>query len=282
MLWTPLNNFGWQVDNFGTTYTDAGFGTSVTASSNVNVKGTPVSLIAGASVTQDVYGIGIMGVGGNATGTIIRLLGDLLIDPSGGTTWSVAIANLLFNSPSLVMGGYNYHFPLYLKNGTSIGFRTQSNVASQVMRVGIRLYGKPTREELVKAGSKVETFGAVTASTSGTTITPGTGAMGSWTASLGTTSNDLWWWQSGGIATHDTTITLKGGLIEVGIGDATNKVVVATMQYMMNASEQVGMGAIGLFPPFSFQKAGRSVYSRAGATVAPDTTCSTIVYGLGG
>ena len=49
-----------------------------------------------------------------------------------------------------------------------------------------KLFGKPTRPELLRVGTKVQTYGAVTASTSGTAITPGTNAMGAYTASLGT------------------------------------------------------------------------------------------------
>ena len=227
MLFSPVSNYGWSVDNFGATYTDSGIGTQIPSHASNHTKGTATSLIAGASITEDVYGIAIGFTGGWGSGGIRMWMTDLLIDPAGGTSWSVAIANLAANSPHICLKGCWYYFPLYLKNGTSIGMQTQCNAGSNNIRGLVRVFGKPTHPELVKAGTKVETFGATTASTTGVSITPGTSAMGALTASMGTTAGDLWWWQAGNLMS-DSARAPHALWMDVLAGDGTNNVLCAS------------------------------------------------------
>lgn len=283
MLSVPyMNEFGWTVDNFGATYSDTGIGTSVTSGA-INTKGTAVSLIAGASVTQDALGIAVGFSGGFLATNVRQFLADLLIDPAGGTSWSTLIPNLVVNSPCLHNGGYWYFFPLYIKNGTSIGMQHQCSTASIAMRGLVKLFGKPSRPEMWKVGSKVETFGANTGTSGGTAITPGTSAMGAYTASLGTTANHLWWWQ-GGLAINDTTQTNVAYLLDVAAGDATNKKICAENIPLVNAgtAEQTGKSAIGTRGPYRHIKAGELVYMRAACSGTPDSSITAVAYGVGG
>lgn len=282
MLLVPANEFGWSADNYGATYSDANIGTGATSGGS-NTKGAAVSCLSGATVAQDVYGISICFGGGYTTGAIRRWFVDLLIDPAGGTSWSVAIANLLAGSPSTSFLGYNYYFPLYLKAGTSIGIQAACSTGTQAIRACIRVFGKPSRPDLVKVGTKVETFGAVTGTTSGTSITPGSSSLGSY-VSLGTTSNDLWWWQSGGIVFNDTTLTGNTYLIDVAAGDASNKKICVNHAVMITSSFEIqGKDAFGTVPPIRHIKGGETVYARAASCdVGPDTTPTTTAYGLGG
>jgi len=284
MLWTPQNEFGYTVDNFGATITDAGFATSVNAhATNANQKGTAVSLIAGASVLQDIFGVAIVFTGGNTAASIRRFLADLLVDPAGGTAWSTLIPNLFVNNPSLLCGGYRYYFPIYIKAGSSIGCQQQCSTANIPFRCGVRLFGKPSRPELVKVGSQVEAFGVTAASTSGTALTPGNAVVGAY-ASMGTSVADLWWWQWGGIGTNDTTMTpQKGGFGDVAAGDATNKkICVEGCNQMVTAAEESTKEAFGLMVPIRHIKGGETVYVRASMSGAADTTPTTTAYGLGG
>lgn len=286
MLWTPGNDFGWSVDNFGATYSDAGIGLNSPGHLNANTKGANTSMLVG--IAEDCYGMAIGFSGGNAAATIRRMLTDILVDPAAGvgntgTTWAVKIPNLYANSPSLISGGWWYYFPIYLSKGTAIGSAHQDLVATtQALRVMIRVFGKPTRPELVKVGSKVEAFGVTLASTSGTAITPGNGAMGANTASLGTTVADLWWWQAG-IGFNDTTLLDESELLDVLAGDGTNNVLCAeNILYVANNSEQCGKSAFGTRVPQRFVKAGSNVYMRAVGAAAAQTTPTVIAYGLGG
>lgn len=282
MLWTPGNEFQSQVDNFGATYSDSGLGTAVTAhATNANQKGTAVSLIAGASVPDDVFGISICFAGGNSNGSARTFLADLLVDPAGGTSWSTIINNLYFQAPSISMNGFWFYFPLYLKNGTSIGCQVQCSVANITTRCAVRLHCRPSRPDLLKCGSIVETFGATTASSTGTAMTPGTNAQGSYTASLGTTSHDLWWWQAGWGCT-DTTMTLNCLWLDVAV-NATNKVICAeNIPVMTNTNESAGKAAMGSKPPIRFISGGQGVFIRGMSNGTPDSGNSVVAYGLGG
>lgn len=282
MLWTPLGEIQATIDNYGTTLTDAGQGVLLTASATANTKGSTVTMWTGASITDDVYGIGITFCGGNASATVRRYLADLMVDPAGGTSWAAKISNLYVNSPALTGGGYRYFFPLFLKAGTSIGMACQSNVASATMRVAIQLYGKPTHPELVKVGCRVETFGANTATTSGTAITPGNAVLGTYT-SVGTTSNECWWWQWGGVGCNDTTQQLNALMGDIACGSATDKKTCADSITQNNtAAEASGKEAMGLRAPYRVIPAGQTVYCRVSGSVAGDTSTDTICYGLGG
>ena len=287
MLWTPSNHFNWSVDNFGATYTDAAFGVSSPGHASANTKGANTAMLS--AIAEDCYGIFIVFVGGSATTLTHRYLVDLLIDPAGGTSWSVVIANLYAPYASIGCGGYAYYFPLYLKAGTAIGTANQALVAGKAIRVGIRCYGKPTRPELLRVGTKVQTYGADTATTSGTAITPGTSAMGSYSASLGTSSYNQFWWQ-GGIGFNDaaigggTSISETYWLDVAASNDAgTTKVICAeSIRANFSTTEQGGKECFGASYPYRDVPSGANVYMRAACQGTPQTTPTCVAYGLGG
>ena len=286
MLFTPGNDFMWSASNFGSTYTDAGLGVNSPGHANANTKGANTNMLVG--IAEDCYGIAIGFVGGFTAATIRRNLVDLLIDPAAGignagSSWSVVINNLYCAYASLVMGGYWYYFPLYLKAGTAIGTANQSLTAgTSALRVCIRVFGKPSRPELVKTGSKVQTYGAVTGTTKGTAITPGTGAMGALTASLGTLSYDQWWWQCGH-GYNDASTTDDAVLLDVLAGDGTNNLMCGeNFQFRITNGENAGMTAWGTSMPQRFIKSGNDVYMRAADVIAPQTTPTVVAYGMGG
>lgn len=290
MLWVPGTDFGWQVDNFGSTYTDTGIGINSPGHANANTKGANTQMLAG--IAEDCYGILIGFSGRSTSGAAVRCLTDLLIDPDAGiggagSAWSVIIANLYANAPTLGVAGAIgqwYYFPLYLKAGTAIGTAHQDLVAGTMpLRVMIRVFGKPKRPDMVKCGTKVQTLGAVVGSTNGTAVTPGSSAMGSWSASLGQISGDKWWWQLG-IGSNDTSMTARSYLFDIG-ANATNKILCAQgIPYnVVGTAEQAGMGAMGFIPPYKEISNGQDVYVR-GASVggSPDSSMTATVYALGG
>ncbi|QEX18489.1 hypothetical protein FRZ44_37960 [Hypericibacter terrae] len=288
MLWTPGNSFNWRTDNFGSTYTDAGLGTSVPGSGVANTKGANTALLAG--IAEDCYGIAICFSGLSSSAGIRRSIVDLLIDPAAGagnagSSWSVAIANLYCNNPAFTLGatGQRYYFPLFLKAGTAIGAALQDVAATAAAaRVCVRCFGKPTRPELLRVGTKVQTLGATTASTTGVAVTPGTSAKGSYSATLGTTSFDAWWWQLG-IGSNDSSMTANSYLWDIAV-NATNKIIVAQdIGYgVVGTVEQAWKDAMGCCPPMYDVASGQDVYVRAAAAAAPDSSMDAIVYALGG
>lgn len=289
MLYVPGNDFSWSVDNFGSTYSDSALGTSVPGNASANVKGANTALLAG--IAEDCYGISICFLGGNANGVIRRQLTDLLIDPgagvgNAGSSWSVMIANLLSNSPTLGPAGnagYWYYFPIFLKAGTAIGAAHQDLAAATVaLRMAVRVYGKPSRPDMLKVGTKVQTLGAVTASTQGTAFTPGTGALGAVSAALGTLTYDSWWFQLG-IASNTTTMAANSYWCEILQTTTTVTNVLAGIPYGVGgSSEQAWKGAFGLKPPQKLCPAGAQPCVQGAAVAAPDAGMTAIIYAVSG
>lgn len=284
---SPVASFGWQVSNFGATYSNTALGTNCPGHANANTKGANTALLAG--IAEDCYGIAILLMGGATDATIRRQLTDILIDPdagagNAGASWSVSIANLLSSGPAFGTNrtGYWFYFPLYLKAGTAIGAAHQDLVATtQALRVAVRIFGKPRRPDALTCGTKVQTLGVDTSTTAGTTITPGTsGAWGSYTASLGTLNNDSWWWQLG-CGTADTTMSAINMLFDVAC-NATNKIICAQeILYSANSDEHSGKQAFGSCLPIQYIGAGQNVYARANCTnSAADSGNTVAVYAM--
>lgn len=289
-MFTPVSDFNWQVDNYGSTYSDTGIGTNVPGNASVNQKGANTQLLTG--LAEDCYGISIHFSGGSTTGTGRTQLTDLIIDPGAGvggngSSWSVLIANLLTGGPAdgaTGSFGHEFYFPLFLKAGTAIGAAHQDGTGStQALRVAVRAYGKPSRPDLLRVGTKVQTLGATTASTTGTAVTPGTNAMGSYSSSLGTTSFDAWWWQIG-VACAFNTQTNTASMWDAAV-NATNKIIVAQgIRYnQVGTAEQSSKSAMGCCPPIRNVASGQDVYVRAaGMNGAPIGSMSAVVYAVGG
>jgi hypothetical protein len=120
----------------------------------------------------------------------------LLVDPAGGTAWVELIADLvcgythLGNAGPRAFSAY-YHFPLYIKSGSSLGVRARCAHSANITagRLAISAAGEPSRPDAWWCGQKVETLGITAASSKGTDVTPGaSGAFGSWTNVGGTIS----------------------------------------------------------------------------------------------
>jgi hypothetical protein len=290
VLITGINDFNFSVDNITTTFSDGSSGTSVPGNASANLKGANTQLLTG--IAQDCYGLAIGFNNGSTSAAIRRQMVDLLVDPGAGVggngaSWSVAISNLYANSPCLGAAGnfgYWYYFPLFLKAGTAIGAaHADTNASSAALRVMVKVFGKPSRPELIRVGTKVQTIGATLASVTGVAVAPTNLAYGAYSASLGTTSFDSWWWQLG-IGSADTTMSATGYLFDVA-ANATNKVTL--MEKMIYAvcgtANQASKSAFGLVEPARLLAAGQDIYVRGATTGgAADSSMTAVVYALGG
>lgn len=283
MLLTTPNEFNWRASNVGATFTDAGLGTSLAAGGANHTKGSTTTLLS--AIAEDCYWIAILFTGGAVSTASRRFLADIYVDPAGGTAWesSPRIANLAANSPSLVQGGVLYHFPLFIPAGSSIGAAVQAETTLATVRCSIRVFGKPSNPESLKTGSKVVTYGASTGTTVGTSFTPGaSGAMGSYSASLGTTSYDHWFWQMG-MLINDTSQTAVQYLCDLAVGDASNKrLVIEQMQHTNAGTTEVAgsPSAWGMGSPWRRTKAGDLIYVRGACTGTADSNLSAIAYAV--
>jgi hypothetical protein len=263
---------------------DFGEGTTLTADGSSHTKGSDTALLSG--IAYDCWGISIGFSVSSTDATIRRQMVDILIDPAAGvgnagSSWSSLIDNLFVNGSTYGASiiGHSFYFPIFIPAGTAIGARTQDVVGSGSAKCFIRVLGQPTRPDLVKVGHKVQTIGATTASTSGVAVTPGSQAWGSHTASMGTLTNDAWWWQVGW-GTNDASTSGNTGSIEIS-HDATAKYICATgFRWNNNGNEQSGKDAMGEIPPIRHAPAGTDVYVRMAGHGGPETGNTVVVYAV--
>ncbi len=219
----PVPYFQFEVSNVtGTPPAATSLGTGYTSGGS-SADGTAVTLLS--ALAQDVQSI-IIGIAGqNTAAEDNSALGDLLVDPAGGTAWASLVDDLIVGNSETVSASSAmsvwYHFPLYVKAGSSLGFRARKAGATGVAgRVVIRALGQPVGgTDSWWAGTGVETLGAVPASSAGTAITPGnTGTYSSY-VTIGTSTKRYRAIQlgcQGGTATANAL----GYFFELGVGSA--------------------------------------------------------------
>jgi len=284
MLYNKFNEFLWYEDNIGATVSGAGMGVSTPAHASVHTKNTTATVLAGSKILHDCYFLWLGFGESSAVGGNSKYLVDVFFDTNGGTNWEPQprISNLYLHQAHFTGAGfYQYAFPLFIRAGTSIGVAVQSSVTVAPLRTVVRVYGKPSAPQIISFGSYVQTLGVTVGSTTGFTLSPGTSAWGSYTASLGTLSRDAWWWQAG-LGFNDTTITSNCYMYEVACGNAVTKNTCLTNAIVTNTTEQMGQSWCGLGLPIRFIRGGTSVFVRASGNGAIDTTPTCVVYALGG
>jgi hypothetical protein len=211
------------------------------------------------------------------------MLVNIGVDNAGGASYRVVIPYLLGgHATTYTLGGNGiyYTFPLYIPAGSSIAMQAQSPTASSVVYVNATVLGQPRRPDGVRVGTKVFQFGAQTATSLGTTITPGTTAEGAWTQ-LGTaTTQRLWWWQVG-YYPNDNTMSVQTLHVDVSAGNATTKkILLQDIAFTTTVAEQISnqsptIGAV------SAVASGDLIYGRAQSSATADSNTGLIAYGLG-
>jgi hypothetical protein len=156
-----------------------GFGTDITCGAS-SADGTAVTLLPALAHDCEYLWLGICGTGVTG-GAANNSLMDLLIDPAGGTSWTSIIDDLLVghaNGNSTYFTGSSssmpleYHFPLWLPAGASIGARIRmQNTGSPIAlptftRVMAQVCGGNKNPASWWCGQKVETVGTMVPSSS--------------------------------------------------------------------------------------------------------------------
>jgi hypothetical protein len=214
---------------------------------------------------------------------------DIGIDPAGGTSYSVLIPDLLGTSAAGMGGlattsgvGIWYHFPLWIRAGSSIGARASVNNATVgTLRVRSIVMGSPKHPRSVRVGTKCTAHGITAASSSGTAVTSGTTSEGAWT-SLGAIALPEWWWQLG-MGCNDATMSAVNYFADLGIGDATNKfVVIENENIATSAAETLMKEGRMLGCEFEAPASGNNVYGRLQCSATADASLSMAAYGVSG
>lgn len=276
------NAYSWSAGSHLATRPANNFGTTVTPGA-INTKGSWTSLMASAA--RDVFGI-LINVNTNGASTQARdSLMDIGVDPSGGTSYSVLIPNLLIScaTPRNVgNGGIWYWFPIWIKAGSRIGARTQVNNATPGSpRVNILVFGSPHDRRSIWCGTRVEAVGITEASSAGTAVTSGTTSEGSWTE-LGTLARDARYWQMG-FGVNNGVMTGVSYHADLGIGDASNKAVVIENQLVTTTTAETMTNNAAAAASYAgkYAPAGTNVYGRIQCSGTAIAGLSLAAYAVG-
>lgn len=283
MLYVPRQSYqSFTFDNWGSNPSST-IGTSVIPGASGS-EGSWTQVASSANIAQDVYGFYLQ-VHTGATSAAAKLhVMDIGVDPAGGTSYSAIITDLVCgDSPALTVAGNREHyFPFFIKAGSSVAVRIAgSNATAGTVRVAMRFYGQISDQMQFPAGTYSESYGV--SGTSGTSITPGNAADGSW-VSVGTTTLPIWWWQLG-YQINNATITAEYTYITLAVGDASNKQPVFTIMHGGTTSETCGLAAqTQMLWHAAYQPVpgGTNVYVRGRCNNAPDAGYEVGVIGIGG
>lgn len=270
-------DFGWSVSNH-TTRPAAAMGTAVTPGNNA--MGSYTQLLAG--LANDAYGVLININSNNVSAAARDTLINIGIDEAGGSSYAVKIPYLLGSCASQmdVLGGIWYYFPLFVRAGSTIAAQASVNNATVgTLRVWSTFFGRPRNPAACKVGSYVEAIGAVSASSRGTLITPGTTADGAWT-SLGATTKANWWWQTG-MGVNDSTMSALLYALDLAVGSSGEMPLITDQIWRSDATERHSNTPL-LAGCERYVPAGTTLYSRLQCSGTADSNTSVIAYGLGG
>lgn len=262
------------------------WGAAVTPVQNAT-NGTYATVLAGASVTEDVYGIEIFVHGIAVTTAATDSLTTIGIDPAGGTSFTDYIPNLLTSYASSLgntLGcGISYYFPVWIKSGTSIGARGSINRGTVgTQRVIVRLHCRPSHPKLLRVGTFVRSFGEDTAASCGTAVTAGTTSEGTFTqlgSAVAAADRELWFWQ---VACAPINLAAMGNaqvVCDLGIGDASSKKVPIYDQIV--AMDSVEANYATYRGAYAKGVSSDLIYTRAQCSFTT-TAFSAIAYGVGG
>lgn len=281
-LLMPRAGFSYMTGNVLTTRPPAvglAFGTSVSPAQNAY--GSYTEILSDASVTRNCY---FMELNFNNVGTSAvakDMIVTIGIDTAGGTSYVDFIQHLLASCAhpyGTQPYGHTYYFPVFIPAGTAIAAKASVNNASLgTVNVIIKLWGAPDDPENLIYGQGVETIGAVTASSRGTTVTSGTTSDGSWT-SLGSTTRNCFAWQYG-MGCNDTTMSALNYHADLSYGDGTNQIIIGQDKIYSATSGEL-LGSIGNPPLLCHVPSGGGIYGRLQCSGTADSGLSMAAYGV--
>jgi hypothetical protein len=235
-LWTPPTLPGTISETTGTpTNMD---GATITASGTAHVKGSYADL--DSSTAEDAFGFYIVVTGVHQASTNTGMLLDIAIGAAGSE--AIILPNLAVGaagaSGQSVKGWY---FPIFIPKSSTVRARCQSVIVSDTAEVNFWLFERGLYAPDVC--TRAETFGANTATSTGTSVPGAAASYGAWTQ-LGATdavTQDLKYWTCSLDLLADTTETAVARLVELGIGPNSSTVekIAGPFFYAVTTNETV-------------------------------------------
>jgi hypothetical protein len=272
------NNFAWSVTN-ATARPASGYGTAVSIGTNSKAQYGYTQLLS--ALARDVYAVMIninsIASSGTASDTVI----DIAVDPAGGTSYSIVIADLLGSCADtyVATGGIWYYFPLFIKAGSTVAARGSQVGGGELSRIFFTGYGSPKDRRLLRCGTKVTTYGI--SGSSGTAVTSGSTSEGSFVALSGAVTTRTWWWQVG-MGCNNAAMAGGGYHADLVYGDGTNNVtLVENRLFVTSVAEAISapphLGLCNRDLP-----TGGTLYGRLQCNTTPSTGLSMAAYGVSG
>jgi hypothetical protein len=245
-------------------------GVTLTSGGSAHALGTKVEVFA--STTHDTTLVRIALAETQAAATRTDALCNIYV--GADTAEQVLIPNLAAgwsgHSPKF------YEFPLFIPAGTRISADLQALIVSDTAEVLMELFGGGS--PIGWCGSRVECVGADTASSIGTSVTPGTTSEGSFT-SIGTTVNEwryIFPYVQGMLA--DSNIQSQMIALDIGVGGSIYKGL-EEFWFASSSNENVwpGMGNVGRF---SVIPASTALQARGQVEGATAEAFDVLIYGV--
>lgn len=278
-LHCPHWGWQWSTDNIeAATVLQHSSGTNITTGAS-STMGSVVTVLPALARDAEYLMIGFSGQAVSAQDN--TAFGDLMVDPAGGTSWSVLIEKLACGftaGPSAVWGQTTrYYFPIWIKAGSSIGFRAQRTHASTsaTMYIAVVAKGQPSRPEMWWCGQGVETLGFSSGSR-GALITSGvSGAFGSWTA-VGTSTKRYGSLQLGTNGSDASSLAVIY-YFEVGVSSA---VLPGFPRHQCGVSILEAAQRLQMAPGFHDIPSGTALQVRGAGSVASVEVIDVFLYGV--
>lgn len=223
MAWWPLHNVSGanklEAQTYASSWPPA---VTATASGTTHTKGSWVQVVASTAEAWSGFWLGININFTAATNTAILLdigTGAAGLENARASNISVGNSNVKLHTSWV-------YVPMYVPVSTRIAVRIQSAVASKT--AAFRIVGVPGRN-MGLAGSiaqpfttDVQTYGAVTASSRGTTVTANAtiNTLGAWTQLVASSTSVTRALLVRLDANSTTTLTASSGYVQIGVGAA--------------------------------------------------------------
>lgn len=260
-------SFGFSIspDNRGApTSTDMNFPSYATILKSGS-KSAWTQVIAAGAVTADCYWLYVEIQKTVLASTDTSAVIDIGVDPAGGSSYSVLVADLLAghvddcNANNGNGGWIHYSIPVKITSGSSVAIRGQTvRGADTSASVCVLLMGGPTGSPF--AGATVYTLGV--SGTGGTAVTPGSGSSwGSWTNVGSTLAADCQAFILGVQPIAGTTVARNAYQYQIGVSSAA---ISPIYDVHTGTSEDI-TGVRPSVPAYSFVASGSQMQVRARA-----------------
>lgn len=263
MLWVPQKGV-LRVQTNDLSVGDYNTGTAVTPNATSSLKGSPTELIASTGFDVFLVLIGISKVA--STAATRRCCVDIM---AGAATEDVLIPDLLGGGAGSQASFQSAHkqwlFPVYIPAGTRLSARAASEGGATTIFVSLKLFGGNGIPPF-QVGSSVTSYGIGGTLPQATAITFGaSGAEGSWTQIVASTTRDHFCTVPSVQLGSDATVSMNKLSVDVGIGSATEEQIGPPYVYATTTSESMS-GPYPNIPVFSPIPSGSRLVMRGSAS----------------